>query len=85
MPIVDVPTVSASSLTHGLPATTLGLKCAPLLIWIVFIQTVSQFVSFKLKWPPALLELFRWTDIFNVDIEVAAVENPRCSAPPQLW
>ena len=49
----------------------MGLKCAPLLIWVVFVQTISQFIGFSLRWPDSLKKLFAWTDMFNIDVKAA--------------
>ena len=53
----------------------LGLKLAPLLIWVAFLQTVGLLLDFKIEWPPAVEQVLLAVSSINLNLEVM---RPEC-------
>lgn len=53
----------------------LGLKLAPMLIWVAFAQTVGMLLDFDIEWPPICQRIFELLGTFSLNVHIF---RPEC-------
>ena len=58
----------------------LGLKLAPMLIWVAFLQQVGMLLDFNIKWPDAVQTVLEIVSSFSFNLQVL---RPECFESPE--
>ena len=53
----------------------LGLKLAPMMIWVAFAQTVGMLLDFDIEWPPICQRIFEYLGTFSFSLQIL---RPEC-------